>query len=984
MTLTSEYFDLTAKYIKSYGEKTILLMQVGAFYEVYGKCDDLTKAIEGSQIIDFSQICELNVVAKNSFIDKYRIHMAGFKDIMIEKYLRKLQEAGYTAVVYNQDATIKTERSCAGIFSPGTYFSNETTNLTNNISCIWIELLESNRFCKGKNIVVGISNIDIYTGKTSIYQFKETYINSPTTYDELERFISVFNPSEVIVISNLPEKEVNEVIQFVDITAKLIHKIQSSSTVEVKNCEKQTYQKEILHKFYDVIDMDIFMENFYDNTIATQSFCFLLDFVYQHNPNLVKNISDPVFENVSTRLHLANHSLKQLNVIDDNNYKGKYSSVLAMLNDCCTAMGKREFANLLTNPTTDIDYLQREYDITEYLTNQYDMYCPTFKTELSTIKDLSKFQRQVVINKITPKTFVQLYTNVHTIKDIFNKVRMDEQMYEYFLQTNQSSTMVLDCCDHLIDVIANNITVEVCKDIDQLSGFDINFIQPNVDVSLDTKCQLLHTSESKLESIRVYLNTLITDKSAKSSELVKIHETEKNNYALLCTSRRCKLLEGGLPYVQKTSTLQYDMDKTFQYTVCKNHFDYKTQSAANCSITDPVIEEMCKTITTAKVALKDMITNTFNKFVHSFQQNKNKLDIIVSFITTLDVIVNKASIARKYNYCKPVIEPAPKSFINVKDLRHCLIEHIQTNELYVSNDITLGDNAVDGMLLYGTNAVGKTSFIRAIGIATIMAQAGLFVPCSSFHYKPYNYIFTRILGNDNIFKGLSTFAVEMSELRTILKLADQNSLILGDELCSGTEIMSAISIFVSGMQQFYTQKSSFIFATHLHEIVDYPEITEMTTLTLAHMSVVYNKQQDMLVYDRKLKKGPGDNMYGLEVCKSLSLPEDFLARAYDIRTKYNSGYSNALSLKGSHFNSNKLMGMCEECGINKGTEVHHLQHQIEANNQGNISKTSLFFHKNALPNLLTLCETCHNITHKQHVKGSKKTKTTKGFIISPF
>ena len=111
----------------------------------------------------------------------------------------------------------------------------------------------------------------------------------------------------------------------------------------------------------------------------------------------------------------------------------------------------------------------------------------------------------------------------------------------------------------------------------------------------------------------------------------------------------------------------------------------------------------------------------------------------------------------------------------------------------------MNNNELDGILLYGTNAVGKTSFIRALGISVIMAQAGLYVPASSYKYKPYKYIFTRILGNDNLFKGLSTFAVEMSELRTILRLADKNSLVLGDELCSGTESISAVSIFVAGV-----------------------------------------------------------------------------------------------------------------------------------------------------------------------------------------
>ena len=111
-----------------------------------------------------------------------------------------------------------------------------------------------------------------------------------------------------------------------------------------------------------------------------------------------------------------------------------------------------------------------------------------------------------------------------------------------------------------------------------------------------------------------------------------------------------------------------------------------------------------------------------------------------------------------------------------------------------------------------------------------MAQAGLFVPCEKFEYYPYKNIFSRILGNDNLFKGLSTFAVEMSELRHILRYTDENSLILGDELCSGTEIESAISIFVTGIQLFHSKQSSFIFATHLHQIVDYDEITSLKNL----------------------------------------------------------------------------------------------------------------------------------------------------------
>jgi DNA mismatch repair protein MutS len=238
------------------------------------------------------------------------------------------------------------------------------------------------------------------------------------------------------------------------------------------------------------------------------------------------------------------------------------------------------------------------------------------------------------------------------------------------------------------------------------------------------------------------------------------------------------------------------------------------------------------------------------------------------------------------------------------------------------------------------------------------------------------------LGNDNLFKGLSTFAVEMSELRTILRLANARSLVLGDELCSGTESISAMSIFLAGIQKLYSVDSSFIFATHLHEITKYEEIVSLDKLAICHMSVVYDKESDALIYDRKLRNGPGDNMYGLEVCKSLSLPLDFLENANNIRMKYYPESASILDLKKSHYNAKHIKGLCEQCGKEVSSEVHHLQHQKEANEQGIIQSLGTPFHKNHSANLMNLCKKCHDEFHEKSVT-HKKMKTTKGTAIKP-
>ena len=280
------------------------------------------------------------------------------------------------------------------------------------------------------------------------------------------------------------------------------------------------------------------------------------------------------------------------------------------------------------------------------------------------------------------------------------------------------------------------------------------------------------------------------------------------------------------------------------------------------------------------------------------------------------------------------------------------------------------------MLLYGINAIGKSSLIKAIGICIIMAQTGFFVPCSNLTFKPYHHIFTRIIGNDNIFKGLSTFAVEMLELNNILKFCDENSLILGDELCSGTENDSAIGIILSGIDHMYNKKSNFIFATHIHEISNFDEVKEKEFMSIKHMSVQYNQETDSLIYYRTLRDGSGDSMYGLEVCKYLHMPKHFLNYAHNIRNKY-SQQTSILDYKVCRYNNEKVRGKCELCKSELSTETHHLQHQSKAN------KTNGFignFHKDVNGNLLNVCEKCHLKMHKNK-KGHKKTKTSDGFII---
>lgn len=990
--IIDEYLLLTREYESKYGPRTIVLLQVGAFFEVYGLKQADNNSIIGSNIEEFAAFCQLNISEKKITYRGNQVVMAGFRDYTLDKYLQRITENDYNAVVFVQEKTGKvTKRVFHGVFSAGTFISYDTDSspqITNNIMCIWIDtckpLLRGPNVINTKdNIIYGVACVNIFTGKSSIFEYQTQFLMNPTTFDELERYVSTLCPSEVVLISSLSDNENNTILQYVGIRTNSIHRFstKNGSHVEVQNCMKQKYIKHILTQFFGDDTLDLCKE-FENNIMSTQAFCFLMNFIKEHNPNLIKKVSLPIFDNTTNNMLLANHTLKQLNIIDDISLNGKknghLSSVLAFLNKCFSAMGKRLFQYQLLNPTVNREWLNKEYEMISHLFENQEL-VEMFRKKLVKIRDFEKVCRQIVVRKLNPSSIYHLYESLQSVQQIHTCIMENDLLCDYlcngFAVQPKSNVYMEQSCNSILGLIDGTFYLDKCKITNSMNSFDENIIKPGVSEELDgllksynDKIQLFHDVKAELNGI---MNT--TGKN-DDVDYIKIHETDKSGLSLQITKTRSKLLKTIINDPNKKSRLVSKVLDNFNYADCE-------LSSASTNADEIYISQLAraaKDILQYKERLNQLIASIYLKFLDDFEKTWfSDLENIATYVAKLDVLQCKAHTAKTNNYCRPSIinNGSTKSSVSVKHLRHCLIEHLQQNELYVTNDIEMGTD-VNGLLLYGTNAVGKTSFIRALGIAIIMAQSGMFVPCSQFNFVPYYSIFTRILGNDNIFKGLSTFAVEMSELRIILKMADENSLILGDELCSGTESESALSIFVAGLQELHEKESTFIFATHFHEIVHYDEIKALDKMVLKHMAVYYDRERDCLVYDRKLKDGPGTSTYGLEVCKSLYLTDDFLNKAYVIRNKYFPEMKGELSQPASHFNSKKIRGQCEHCKEEIGQEVHHLQPQANADDNGFIGS----FHKNHPANLLNVCEKCHDALHEQGAV-LKKMKTTKGTLL---
>jgi DNA mismatch repair protein MutS len=550
------------------------------------------------------------------------------------------------------------------------------------------------------------------------------------------------------------------------------------------------------------------------------------------------------------------------------------------------------------------------------------------------------------MKRLTPLEITHFYKSLGVVKEIYDDIINDSKIFEYVY--DKINIKISSECDDINTKISSTYDVTLCEKYETMD-IDENIFYPGVNTVLDNLVKEYDENWNIMKNYKEQLDiTIKMDEKRKipnTNDYVKLESTEKRGYSLVCTKTRFLKLKKLLEL--NNSPLVITSSPSTQSNVIIESNDF--------------VEPLGK-INRLRKNIKEVVNKTHVEFLEFFSDKKLKINSIITFIEMIDNLQNRAFVAQKYKYSKPSILSflSSSSCVTIKNLRHPLIELLH-DEPYVSNDLELGREK-KGLLIYGTNAVGKTSLIRALGMSVVMAQCGYFVPASQFEYIPYKKIFSRILNTDNLFKGLSTFAVEMSELNVILNGCDSNSLILGDELCSGTEMESAKAIFVSGLQNIYSKNASFIFATHLHEITDYNEITNLENLSMKHMTVHYDYEKDKMIYDRKLKDGAGESMYGLEVCKSLNMPHDFLENAYSLRDKYLSEVS-VLESKKSRYNSQKLINICEICNKNPATETHHKKEQNKADKNGFIGD----MHKNHISNLIGICEECHKIEHKLSV-----------------
>lgn len=939
--LVKDYFEIHNYYSNIFGiGRTIILMQVGSFHECY--CTDN----DGLDLVKLSEEMDIACTRKNKNIplSKTNPRMMGFPIGVTKNYMDKLVDMNYTVVLIDQiTEPPQPKRKVVGIYSPATHIEKKGYK-TNYLLSIVLDKIKSNN-----NLIIGLCAYDLSTGKGSVYETYSKENDIMIALDDTLRFMEHYPAREIILENNLSESDLIMNMSVEDILNYLSIKKENVYKIKIKNHKKLGYQKLKLENIYKIdtnIDILEYLGLEFLN-LARYSLILLLDYVEIHQMRLLDYLSIPSIFTSSKYLYLGNKALEQLN----------YDSLFNIINCTKTALGKRLLNFNLTMPIIDSKILKERYNSIENLINNNKY--KKLVDYLEDIYDLDRLIRKMEIKIINPYELYQMYISLYQFM----------KMSEYCKTNNLFEDMNINMnkLKDILNYIESRFNIQMITELNFTNylSTSVSFYNKDIYEDIDNLQSNINTSKNFMNYLIEELEKFIPDK--KGSDLISLKSNDKDGHYLLLTTRRCDLL-------RKNLTVEKLKIGSIYLNVSDLEFD-KLPKSANTKINCKKIKEISISLVDYEINLAKKLKEKFYIDMLDIFNNYNKeLHIWANNIAYIDFINSGAIVAIQNHYSKPNIEVKEASYFKAKELRHPIVEKI--NSGYIPHNIELGYNTEqNGIVLYGINSAGKSTLMKSIGLNIILAQMGYYVAATNFTYSPYNTLFTRISGNDNIFKGLSSFMVEMMELMAILKRNNNKTLIIADEICRGTELKSSVVIVSYMIETLDKSNSSFITATHLHDLINLSSIKNLSKVRLKHLKITYDQINDNLIYDRHLSDGQGETFYGLQVAKYMMKDKNFNERTTEILEEYMN-----VNIKSSKYNSDIYLDECVICSSKINLEVHHIIFQKEFD-KNDINNNKFYLKKNDKNNLVCLCRICHDRVDKNEIIINGWKETSKGRIL---
>ena len=420
--------------------------------------------------------------------------------------------------------------------------------------------------------------------------------------------------------------------------------------------------------------------------------------------------------------------------------------------------------------------------------------------------------------------------------------------------------------DELLDIvklidISNNV-IRYFKDLENIKLPNVNLnnyvsnlvipkaLKSNITLAIGEDGNILDNASRELFTIRRSIKSLENRLKSKLNELLINHAKE--------------LTEGLI--VQRNN--RYCLPVKIEYKNTFKGIVHDISSSQTTAYIEPeAIIEITNSIDTFKAKEKheeELILKSLSLLV------ANDGEVLINdleLLTILDIIFAKATMGIKYEYNEAIVINEAK--FNVKKCRHPLID----KDICVPVDCNIGYK-FDCIVITGPNTGGKTVLLKTIGLLHIMAYMGLMVPASTdskFGY--FDNILVDIGDEQSIEQSLSTFSSHMTKVINILNNISFNSLVLLDELGSGTDPKEGASLAIAIIEHLKECGAKVIVSTHYSDLKTYA----YTNPGIINASVEFNSETYMPTY-RLLIGIPGKSN-AIEIAKKLGLSNRIIERS---------------------------------------------------------------------------------------------------------
>ncbi|KAH6813900.1 MUTS-like protein 6 [Perilla frutescens var. frutescens] len=571
--------------------------------------------------------------------------------------------------------------------------------------------------------------------------------------------------------------------------------------------------------------------------------------------------------------------------IFENSRNGESSGTLyAQLNHCATAFGKRLLRTWLARPLYHLESIKERQDAIAGLRGVNQPHVLSFRKELSKLPDMER-------------ALARIFAGSEASGRNANKVVLYEdaskKQLQEFISVLRGCEMVTNACSALGAILVNvesrllhhlltpgagipdvNSILRHFKDaFDWEEAYQSGRIIPRegADVDYDAACQVVKDIESSLRKHLKEQQKLLGEPSICYVTIVK------DAYLL-----------------EVPESLSQRIPKEYELRSSKKgFFRYWT----------PVIKHLIGELSQAESEKESKLKSILQRLIERFCENHIKWRQLVSTVAEIDVLIS-LSIASDYyegKSCRPVIaslNPNEVPFLRAKSLGHPVLRSDTLGEgTFVTNNITLGGSGHSSfILLTGPNMGGKSTLLRQVCMAVILAQIGADVPAESFTLNPFDRIFVRMGARDQIMAGQSTFLTELLETASMLASATRSSLVALDELGRGTSTSDGQAIAASVLEHFVRSvQCRGMFSTHYHRLAfDYQSDPKVS---LCHMGCQVGKGAgglEEVVFLYKLTPGACPKSYGVNVARLAGLPDTVLKKAAAMSQEFEGTYGNRL------------------------------------------------------------------------------------------